>query len=61
MKKETENVIAEFKEKYEFGYLDLSNHELFTDEYFADWCHLNQKGAVAATNILNEFMDKIWE
>lgn len=60
MKNTTLNVLSELKEIYEFDFLDLSEHKMFTNEYFADWCHLNSKGAKLATDILNDYMDKIW-
>lgn len=61
MKQKTLEVISELRDTYEFDFLDLSEHELFTDEYFSDWCHLNSRGARAATELLNNYMDEIWD
>lgn len=60
MKKATWDVLRELNEIYEFDILDLSDSPSFVDEYFADWCHLNRNGAELATELLNEYMRKIW-
>lgn len=60
MKQETLNVLSELREVYGFGFLDLSNSGMFTEEHFADWNHLNKKGADLATEFLNDYMKKIW-
>ena len=40
--------------------LNLSENDIFSDEYFSDWCHLNSYGADLATELLNKYMGKIW-
>ena len=60
MKQKTLNVLQHLKEKYGFEFLDLSCDMRFTGECFADWSHLNTRGANIATEILNNFMDEIW-
>ncbi len=58
MRETTLKVLTQMKEKFGFELLDLSNDERFTDHYFADWCHLNCKGADLATGLLNNYMEK---
>lgn len=60
MRETTLKVLSQLEEKFGLDLLDLSNDERFTDHYFADWCHLNCKGADMATDLLNDYMEKIW-
>lgn len=48
------SIINNFKEKYKFKYLDYFRSELFTDDDFKDVSHLNVKGAIKFTDILNK-------
>lgn len=61
MRRQTMDLLLNLREIYEFGLLDLSNNPLFLNKHFADWCHLNGAGADLATELLNEYMDKIWK
>lgn len=47
-------IINEFKKIYAFNVIDYFDSELFKDEDFWDYSHLNQKGALKFTNILEE-------
>ncbi len=61
MKETTWEVLLKLKEKYEFHILDLSEDKAFENKHFADWSHLNINGANLATEILNNYMEEIWE
>ena len=60
MKQKTLSKLTDLKEKYEFNILNLSEEEVFTNEYFSDWSHLNSVGADLATKYINEYMQRIW-
>lgn len=52
--KEFNSIINQFKNKYNFQYLDYFCSDVFEDSDFLDVSHLNKKGAEKFTNILNE-------
>ncbi len=60
MKHVTLDKLSELRELYGFDMLNLSENDIFSDEYFSDWCHLNSYGADLATELLNKYMGKIW-
>ena len=60
MKRTTLDVLSELRKIYEFDMLDLSTNELFSNEHFSDWSHLNSYGANLATELLNSYIGKIW-
>ncbi len=54
MKQEFEEIVARYKEKYNFELIDLSNDPRFTNEHFGDFSHVNVYGAEIVSSILNE-------
>lgn len=54
IEKEFKSIIANFREDFNFQYIDYFKSDLFSDEDFSDTSHLNPKGAEKFTNILNE-------
>ncbi|MCM1326535.1 MAG: hypothetical protein NC094_04505 [Bacteroidales bacterium] len=60
MKERTLSFLNEMKEEFHFEILDASANKEFDSTCFADWCHLNTKGAERATKLLNQFMDEVW-
>ena len=59
----TWNVMRQFCREYDLRILDLTEkQQIFTDEDFYDWSHLNADGAKKATEQLNCFLSNIqWE
>ncbi|GEM_PF-86019 len=51
-------IINEFKKIYNFNVIDYFDSEIFKDDDFWDYSHLNQKGALKFTNILEEKLFK---
>jgi hypothetical protein len=47
-------IINEFNKQYDFQFMDYFNSNLFTDEDFFDSSHLNSRGAIKMTKLLNE-------
>lgn len=55
-----DNLIDQVKKEYNIKVIDLRNHLFeFDDTDFIDADHLNKKGAIKATNYLNEFIKSI--
>lgn len=50
------NNIEKLLEKYEFQFIDLFNDNNFSLDDFVDLDHLNKKGAIKMTNIINEYL-----
>lgn len=50
-------IIREFKEEYNFQYIDYFRSKLFNDKDFRDVSHLNAKGRDKFTKILNEIIE----
>lgn len=61
MKRSTLEVLKNLQNKFKFHILDLSEDPAFTDNYFADWSHLNTSGADLTTAMLNDYMNQIWK
>lgn len=59
MRETTLKILDQYKGRFHYDILDLSNDARFTNDYFADWCHLNYKGADLATDQLNDYMKKM--
>lgn len=61
MKKTTLEALEGLKNTYQFDMLDLSSHKLFEENrYFADYNHLNSRGADLVTEMLNDYMRQNW-
>lgn len=50
------SIIQELDKKFDFTVIDYFNSELFTDEDFWDYSHLNKTGALKFTSILKKFL-----
>lgn len=51
------NYIRKLLKKYEFEFVDLFNDKEFCLDDFVDFDHLNKKGAIKMTNIINKYLD----
>lgn len=54
-------VIQDLQKEFSFDFYDMTYDKSFTGEYFADWQHLNDKGATRTAHMLNDYMDEIWK
>ncbi|ADL50498.1 SGNH/GDSL hydrolase family protein [Clostridium cellulovorans] len=58
-KREFEEIIYKFQQKYQFKYLDFKDYKQISNNnnFYYDTAHLNYDGATAFTNLLNSHID----